>query len=1137
MNSSIKRFREESNSLSNPRKTKKFAIFEPKHKVSVVLIDLIKLIGEENLGCNSLSSVLQPGRVYTVGRSTRDAEFVFNNPRVSKQHCQLLFDGFLKKLYLLNGALLISSSIDCACVVNEFGSRLISKDNVVEEKGKSISCCNCSFVYKSALNGVFVNGVRISEGLVVELGVGDEVLLACGNKGQVCSDSRSGIGFVVQRIVFHEELVEPGFDGFRFEGPRLVRPLLGGTVNKRVFAVRASDSESFSAKCDEIVDRAKSLSAQCDHIAGSYDPVSCIRQCVGTHSITGESYFCQNKEKNVFSADLNKDDVKSLRKGVPHENVAYLKEQHNDTLVVKDAEGLRTSIVQSTNATVSCEAVVPLEPKNGKLYPEDGFGGTLGRSCNDHQSTTCPKANYLDERNEPINEAFGQKEGLKKIDPPGKNFYLNRLDSMHQCSSEQENVVSLPELLHPVDSISKMFIATFTSDVAWFLSYCDIPSHLPITVACHNTERCWSADPEKRTCAPVPDFPNLIVVYPPFPEVIAFGKDRKNKGVGCHHPKLFVLQREDSVRVVITSANLVAKQWKSVTNTVWWQDFPRRVFPDCTPLFNKFDDGTKSKSASDFAAQLAGFMASLITDVPGQAHWIFELAKYDFAEANAHLVASVPGIHSYRSFSTGSNAFKSKCSGRLLGSAVASVVGLSHRFQRAADSKGVQLKKLAAYLAQSSDAESGMTEIILRREKSIPQDVNAVSVLVSNPKQFCDGDCVQLGFLPRTVAKWVSPLWDIGVFTFHGYVYPQEALAAASGESNTRVPLVLHVSQGPSFQELTKTMKAEQIVPFCSLIASLQRCTGLWRLEEVLRQYKWPEPLESDFVYGASSIGTSVGAQFFAAFSAAAGKKSLQAYDSEESDPEWGCWNTSLEMKCPSIRVIFPTIDRVKSSRCGILPSRHTLAFSEKTWQRLKSVDILHDAIPHPTDRVGHPMHVKVARRRFKSNTGASFGWVYGGSHNLSAAAWGRPVSSQSRGQQNGVQKGSSSGMRLHVCNYELGCIFVFPASGTKDSSRENFTNLDDIRLPFVVPAPKYGPRDKPATMRAMSEALAELVAREGRVLDDIAPTDEMVEAEDEEDDEVEVEVEVTDYVAPEAEEEKAYADVLWHQVDSSQSF
>lgn len=36
------------------------------------------------------------------------------------------------------------------------------------------------------------------------------------------------------------------------------------------------------------------------------------------------------------------------------------------------------------------------------------------------------------------------------------------------------------------------------------------------------------------------------------------------------------------------------------------------------------------------------------------------------------------------------------------------------------------------------------------------------------------------------------------------------------------------------------------------------------------------------------------------------------------------------------------------------------MCFVQKTWQRLRTVDILHDAIPHPHDRLGHPMHVKV---------------------------------------------------------------------------------------------------------------------------------------------------------------------------------
>lgn len=84
--------------------------------------------------------------------------------------------------------------------------------------------------------------------------------------------------------------------------------------------------------------------------------------------------------------------------------------------------------------------------------------------------------------------------------------------------------------------------------------------------------------------------------------------------------------------------------------------------------------------------------------------------------------------------------------------------------------------------------------------------------------------------------------------------------------------------------------------------------------------------------------------------------------------------------------------------------------------------------------------------------------------------------------------------------------------------------------MPFAVPAPKYGPTDRPATARAMSEAVAELAGLERERL--IA--EEMIEEIPDEEEEA---VEATDYAAVEKEEEKAYAEMLWNQVDSSQSF
>ncbi|KAI7985226.1 Disease resistance protein RGA2 [Camellia lanceoleosa] len=65
---------------------------------------------------------------------------------------------------------------------------------------------------------------------------------------------------------------------------------------------------------------------------------------------------------------------------------------------------------------------------------------------------------------------------------------------------------------------------------------------------------------------------------------------------------------------------------------------------------------------------------------------------------------------------------------------------------------------------------------------------------------------VRLGFLPRNVAKWVAPLSDSGLFKFSGYVYSKE---------------------GPSFLDISKVVQSEHVYAICSLVASIQRSTGL----------------------------------------------------------------------------------------------------------------------------------------------------------------------------------------------------------------------------------------------------------------------------------------------------------------------
>ncbi|XP_028766137.1 uncharacterized protein LOC114724031 isoform X3 [Neltuma alba] len=992
-------------------------------------VPLFSSFNVTGFGCHSIH--LRADRPCTIGRSHRYSQFVFRDPRVSKQHCQIFFDGSLRKLYILAGILLLKDSTKC--LVHEFRNRVMSCHAGKTEVPDGVG-------FRAASNGIFVNGIRVRRGKAVELFAGDKVLLVCGNQENCHCSIRNRIGFLIQRIDYGDGGFEMRDDDTDFESMQKLSNMSlsehsqgltsSGKRNKRVFAMKRNDlySDSAMANYKRVVNRANFLLDRCRDILFSDDPISRILHSVPDVSL-GCKGACGTSLNNFSGVNLGNTIRLLVDSEVQSKCIKPVLGQELPQRVKSSGGGRQrenkiTGVLPSTSDILYGSKVASIEANSDHhhhLCEKENVGAAHKRASADQNPDAmllgggCPTS-------------AGKKlksHGSIFYSSPGKNFYLNRLEFANYGSSGHHNAISLPELLYPVESISRMFIATLTSDIKWFLSYCEIPFHLPVTIACHNAERCWSSRPDDRMSMPYPEYSNLTVVYPPFPDSVAFGNDRKKQGIACHHPKLFVVQREDSIRVVITSANLVEKQ--------------------------------------------------------------------------------------------------------SLGSVVASVVGIRHLYQTAADSKGARLKTLANFLGNSCRSSHGKLEIVLRRNTNIPADANAVSVLVPDPDRTFSGEYVQLGFLPRNIAQWVSPLWDAGFFRFSGYVCPKEALAAALGENSKKVQLILYVSEGQHFVDMAKMMQFEHIIAFSSLMASIQRSYGLKRLQEVLNRYRWPESSESDFIYGASSIGSSVSPQFLAAFSGATGKKSLQHFDSEESDPEWGSWNAGEELKNPSIRIIFPTIERVKNSCNGVLPSKRILCFSERTWQRLKALDILHDAIPYPDDRTGHPMHVKVIRRRFLSGGVApSVGWVYCGSHNFSAAAWGRQISSPFGTKAEVTKKGNSSlDSGLHVCNYELGILFTFPTED-HDTSNVRSTNLDDIVLPFVVPAPKYGSRDRPATMQAMREAMAEL----SEPREDYHVEDEILE----EITEGEEEMEATDFATVEKEEEKAYAEILWNQVESPQS-
>lgn len=401
---------------------------------------------------------LEPGRPYTFGRSRThsDCDFFFNDRRVSKQHCQILFDSVHRKIYILDGALFgIRTS-----VVAEFRRRLICYDQLEGEDKESVDSS-----IKVSLNGVFVNGIKVKRGMVKELCTGDEIMLACSNEG-VCS-SGVQIGFAIQGVVFKEEIVigsnEVHLERIKLFGRTASMRHSQGSVssgnrNKRVFAAHENEvmPQGYAIsglKSGGIVGRAKFLSNKCRQIMQSDDPICCIKQCVLSdfRMIISDPKSKLNCRTRVVPFDKGKFPV-------------------GDELMVNGA-GQDMHIAQEVqpceNSRVGQDMHVNKDKCETKCFccGSDSLflKGTSG-IYSEGGSERYSSLNSVGKVNSP-----DPSDVQTNCQPPGtgKKFYLNRLHFMDHGSFSHQNVISLPELLHPIKSITRIFIATFTSDILW----------------------------------------------------------------------------------------------------------------------------------------------------------------------------------------------------------------------------------------------------------------------------------------------------------------------------------------------------------------------------------------------------------------------------------------------------------------------------------------------------------------------------------------------------------------------------------------------------------------------------------------------------------------------------------------------
>ncbi|XP_078673638.1 tyrosyl-DNA phosphodiesterase 1-like isoform X2 [Branchiostoma floridae x Branchiostoma belcheri] len=104
---------------------------------------------------------------------------------------------------------------------------------------------------------------------------------------------------------------------------------------------------------------------------------------------------------------------------------------------------------------------------------------------------------------------------------------------------------------------------------------------------------------------------------------------------GTHHSKMMFLLYEDSLRIVIHTANLIQQDWHQKTQGVW-----------LSPRFPKLPEGSapsSGDSSTNFKADLLAYLAAYRK--PALEEWRKHIQEHDMSEARVHIVASVPGRH------------------------------------------------------------------------------------------------------------------------------------------------------------------------------------------------------------------------------------------------------------------------------------------------------------------------------------------------------------------------------------------------------------------------------------------------------------------------------------------------------------
>jgi len=206
-------------------------------------------------------------------------------------------------------------------------------------------------------------------------------------------------------------------------------------------------------------------------------------------------------------------------------------------------------------------------------------------------------------------------------------FFMSRINS----DVYHPHLLSLQDIFSgfPTEAI----VFNYSMDPEWLITEVPILS----TIRTHLVMHCPMGNPQN-----IPSLVGLNLYRAPY-----------NYHYSCHHTKMMILFYEGiGCRVVVHTNNMIAVDWGNKCQVIWTQDFPIKTSHGISEFETSLVDYLrqmreqckvngeirKEQCNLDFVSTKDSLHAVCV-------NWIADLAKYDFSNAKAKLVPSVPGRH------------------------------------------------------------------------------------------------------------------------------------------------------------------------------------------------------------------------------------------------------------------------------------------------------------------------------------------------------------------------------------------------------------------------------------------------------------------------------------------------------------